>query len=271
MEDVRRLESATSNDARFEAIAAMLRSRSIPFSPEPFAIDKGGGAESRAEGRNIVVSFGQRAEQLVIGTHYDAARLPDGSLSRGAVDNGASSVILVRLAEALRSESLSMTVRLVWFDMEELGLLGSARYLKAHATDRIAAMLNFDINASGDTILFGPARDGKNAALRRLLMETCGAQDIPCVGFPAMPPGDDRSFVAAGIPTVSIAILPGVEAHQLWLMMNAGPSSGLAPGTVPGILRTIHTAGDTSEKVDGPSMEKVLDFALALVRKLARR
>jgi len=32
---------------------------------------------------------------IVVGAHYDAVRLSDGTLSRGAVDNAASSVILV--------------------------------------------------------------------------------------------------------------------------------------------------------------------------------
>jgi Zn-dependent M28 family amino/carboxypeptidase len=54
------------------------------------------------------VTFGAGPELVVIGAHYDAARLPDGSLSRGAVDNAASSVMLVRVAEALRAEKLAV-------------------------------------------------------------------------------------------------------------------------------------------------------------------
>ena len=58
-------------------------------------------------------------------------------------------------------------------------------------------MLNFDINAYGDTIMFGPAERPESAALRRAFLETCAAADIPCVGFAQMPPCDDRSFVRA--------------------------------------------------------------------------
>src|SRR4029077_9505641 len=151
--------------------------------------------EPRTAGRNIVITLGAGAEEIVVGAHYDAVRLADGSLSRGAVDNAASSVMLVRLAEALTREPIGIRVRIVWFDMEELGLIGSAQYVQKHAADRIAAMLNFDINAYGNTIVFGPSERTDNAALRRALVRTCAAEDVPCVPFPQMPPGDDRSFV----------------------------------------------------------------------------
>jgi Zn-dependent M28 family amino/carboxypeptidase len=191
--------------------------------------------------------------------------------SKGAVDNAASSVMLVRLAEALLAEKLTVRVKVVWFDMEELGLLGSAQYVRTHAGDRIRAMLNFDINAYGDTIQFGPSERPDNADVRRTFVQTCAIEGIACIGFPQMPPGDDRSFVKGGIPAVSVAILPAIEAHQVWLMMNAGQKSGLAPGDPPAIFKTIHTAEDTPAKVNEEAMATMLRFALSLVRSVARR
>jgi len=271
VEDARRLTTAASNDARFEALTAMLRSRGLTFIVEPFTIEKPVGREPRTEGRNVVVTLGDGPQDVVIGAHYDAVRLPDGSLSRGAVDNAASSVMLIGLAEALRAERLPVRVRVVWFDMEELGLLGSAQYVKQHATDRMAAMLNFDINAYGDTLMFGPAERPDSAALRRAFVQTCATEDIPCVGFAEMPPGDDRSFVKAGVPTLSVAIVPAIEVHQLWLMMNARANSGLTQGTVPPILRTIHTPEDGPDKLNEEAMRRVQRFAVSLVRSIARR
>ncbi len=271
LEDVRKLEAAETNDGRFDALTALLRARNLTFTVEPFTLDKAIGREPRTEGRNVVVSLGEGPEDLVIGAHYDAVRLADGTLSKGAVDNAASSVMLVRLAETLRGEKFPLRLRIVWFDMEELGLVGSARYVQQHASDRIVAMLNFDINANGNTVVFGPSERPDNAALRRAVVQTCAAEDVACAGFPQMPPGDDRSFVKAGIPTISLGVVPAIEAHQLWLMMNAGPNAGLAQGTVPVILRTIHTAEDTSAKVDADSMARMLRFALSLVRSVARR
>jgi hypothetical protein len=90
------------------------------------------------------------------------------------------------------------------------------------------------------------------------------------VGFPQMPPGDDRSFVRAGIPTLSIGMLPAIEVHQVWLMMNAGTNSGLAQGSVPAIFRIIHTADDTPEKVSEETVRTMLRFTTSLVKNLAR-
>ena len=271
VEDARRLSAATSNEGRFDALTAMLRSRGLTFTVEPFTIEKPAGREPRTEGRNVVVTLGDGAQDVVIGAHYDAVRLPDGSLGRGAVDNAASSVMLIGVAEALRAQRLPMRIRVVWFDMEELGLLGSAQYVKQHATDRIAAMINFDINAYGDTIMFGPAERPDGAALRRTFVQTCAAEDIACVGLAEMPPGDDRSFVKAGVPALSVAILPAIEVHQLRLMMNARTNSGLAQGTVPAILRTIHTPDDGPDKLNEEAMRRVQRFAVSLVQSIARR
>ena len=284
--DVQALAAAQSNDERFTALTAMLRARGVAFTVEPFTIDKQVGSEPRTAGRNVVTVFGdgvgQGADEVVLGAHYDAARLADGSLSKGAVDNAASAVMLAGVAEALRSGEpqrsgevlpagrVQPRVRIVWFDMEEIGLAGSARYLQAHKTDRIRAMLNFDINAYGDTVVFGAPSGGDDPRLRRLMTETCAELGNDCLRFAAMPPGDDRTFGAAGIATLSIAHLPALEAHQLWLMLHAGASSGLAPGVAPPIFRTIHTADDVPSKVDGTTIVRAQRLALALLQKLMR-
>jgi hypothetical protein len=269
-DDVAKLAAASSNEERFAALTGLLRARGVPFEVEPFALDEPIGREPRTEGRNVVVSVGEGAGGLLIGAHYDAARLADGALSGGAVDNGASSVLLVRLAERLRAEPLPVRVRVVWFDMEELGLIGSRRWLERHAADRPDAMLNFDVNAYGDTVVFGPSSRPEHAGLKRALLQTCASQGVDCIAFPQMPPGDDRSFVQAGIPTLSIAVIPAIDAHQLWLLMNGGPDSGLAPGVRPTPLQIIHTAGDTMDKVDERSLAMMLRFTSSLVRTVAR-
>jgi Zn-dependent M28 family amino/carboxypeptidase len=267
---VEQLTTTASNEARFEAMTALLGARKIPFTVERFSIEKAIGREPRTEGRNIVATFGSGGNPIVVGAHYDATRLQDGTLSRGAIDNAGSSVILTQIAESLMAQPPAGRVTLVWFDMEELGLIGSQKYVEAHAGDRISAMVNLDVNGYGDTLLFGSSRGAANAAARKAVLETCAALDASCVGLVQMPPGDDRSFVKAGIPAVSLAILPAVEAHQLWLMMS-GPDSGLAQGKVPAIMTTLHTPADTIDKIDAAAMARQADFVIALVRRLDGR
>jgi hypothetical protein len=265
--DTQKLAASQNNDDRFTVLTGILRARGIDFTVEPFTLDKQVGSEPRTTGRNIVATFGDGPNEVVLGAHYDAARLPDGSLSMGAVDNAASSVMLAGVAEALRARPPQGRVRVVWFDMEELGLAGSTRYLQAHAGDRIRAMLNFDINGYGDTAIFGAPAGGDTPQLRRAMVQTCAELAVDCVRFAGMPPGDDRTFGRAGIPTLSIAHLPAVEVHQLWLLLHAG-GAGLAPGTTPPILGIIHTADDVMSKVDGATIARAQRLALALIQNV---
>ncbi len=85
------------------------------------------------------------------------------------------------------------------------------------------------------------------------MLETCAAESIDCLRFDAMPPSDDRPFGARKIPTLSMAILPAAEAHQVWLLLHA-KGAGFAPGFAPPIFGTIHTPGDVPEKLEASAM-----------------
>ena len=150
--------------------------------------------------------------------------------------------------------------------MEELGLLGSAQFVQAHRERPMRAMVNLDVNAFGDTLIFGSRADANDNAFRAL-RAACIAVAANCVELPRMPPSDDVSFQKGGIPAVSIATVPEVQAHQLWLLMNGGKESGLQTGFLPQILRTIHTAADTSSAVDRDAVVRAYRVALTLDRR----
>ena len=272
--DVRTLSAATDNDARFDALTALLKAHNLPFTVETFTLDKPPAAgpnaapDPRTRGRNVVVTLGEGPETIVVGAHYDAKWMTTTTLSQGAVDNGASSVMLVHAAAALKGERLGSKVTFVWFDFEESGLIGSAKYAEAHAGDRIKAMLNYDINGYGDTVVFGPPQGGADPRLGRAMLEACASASTDCLRFGGMPPGDDRSFGARKIPTLSIAILSATEAHQLWLLLHA-KGAGLTQGFTPAILATIHTPGDTPDTLDGAAMAGAGRLAQALIRRVS--
>jgi Zn-dependent M28 family amino/carboxypeptidase len=263
--DVTRMER-DSNEGRFDAITGMLKERGIAFQVEPFTIEPHK-REPRTQGRNIVVTIPGRTPDIIVGAHYDAARLADGTLSKGAVDNAASSVILVRLAETLSKARAKTQIRIVFFDMEELGLFGSAEFVRAHRDRQPRVMLNLDVNGFGDTVIFGP-RTGSNDAPFQALRRSCVEIAIRCVEYPTMPPSDDISFTKGGVPAVSIATVTELQAHQLWLLMNGAKASGLQTGFTPEILRTIHTAGDTAALIDSEAMVRAYRVALGLIRAL---
>ncbi len=255
-----------TNAGRLEALQGILRERGIPFEVQRYDGPKG-------EGHNLVATFGAGGREIAVGAHYAAVKLKDGTLSQGMVDDGAGVIALLRLAGALRGRPLRHRVRIVFFDQEELGLLGSRAFLAARApadpARDIAADVNVDVDAYGDTLVFGGGKGEGNAPLDRALQRVCAARRLSCLEFfPHFPAGDDRSFDAAGIPNVSIGFLPAVEAHQLWLMLNGGPASGLKEGFLPDVFHHMHSTGDTLETVDPATLDRASGLLLDLVIEL---
>lgn len=264
--DAARLDQP-SNAARFEALTALLRERGVKFEVQAFPNERKE-RDPREQGQNVIVTLGSAAREIVIGAHFDAVHLRDGKLSHGMVDNAAGAIALTRVAEVLRARPLKHRVHIVFFDMEETGLLGSAHYAKSLDKAKVAAAVNVDVAGYGDTLIFGPGKNEGNAEVYGAMWRTCAEQRFTCVEFPEFPNGDDRSFQAAGIPNLSLAILPAVEAHQLWLLLNAGRGSGLAEGFVIPILDVIHTPADTAEKLDSAAMARVADAVVSLILEL---
>jgi len=260
------MEAAGSNPGRRAALEAMLRDLGVPYEAEAFTIEARENYP-RTEGANLVVTLGAGDSDIVVGAHYDAAWLPGAVLSGGAVDNAASAVILARLAGTLSGADLRHRVRIVFFDMEEIGLVGSRRYIETHAAETIRAAVNLDVNGYGDTVFYGPAAAPGNATLYDVVRDHCALERLRCLEFPAYPASDHRSFQAAGIPNISFSVLPALEAHELWLFLNGGAAS-FRPGFAPAVLRTIHSPADTADRIEAAAMELGLRSLAAFVRRL---
>jgi len=266
-EDVERLE-LDSNTARGEALQGMLEQRGIAFTLETFEIVPPPGYP-RSVGTNVVVTLGDGARDIVVGGHYDAAWLANGRLSRGAIDNAGSAVILTRLAETLLTEPLNHRLRVVFFDMEEIGLIGSRRYVETHADDDIAALINLDVNGYGDTVFYGPIANQQGGLMHRSIESACGAAMLECVAFERYPASDYLSFQRAGIPVLSLAVLPAAEVEELRVSLNGTPEQRRSLG-LPTILGRIHSPDDTSAHIDPAGMALTLRATLELVRVLDR-
>ena len=261
--DAIRLDQVSSAD-RFDALIELLGDRDLEFEIQPFS-------NGRTDGRNVWVDVGAGERDLIVGAHADAVVLADGSLGHGMVDNAAAVVVLIRVAEALQRYSLQHRIRLVFFDMEERGLLGSRHFVESLDPGRVDGMVNLDIAGHGDTVIFGPSASGGNAGVYRAVRQVCAEAEHECLEFARFPESDDRSFQSAGIPNVSLATLPRLEAHQLWLLLNAGDEdSGLRDGFVPAILRTIHSPADTQQLLDPAGMTLAYNLVMRVLLRLDR-
>lgn len=79
---------------------------------------------------NIIVELpgaDSPAQVLIIGAHFDA--VPG---TPGADDNGSGTAALLELARVLKDVPMKRTVRLIFFNLEEIGLRGSTEYVRAH-------------------------------------------------------------------------------------------------------------------------------------------
>jgi len=265
--DARTLEQP-SNAGRLEAVQTLLRTRGLAFTLQAFT-NSSRERDPREQGHNVILDLpGPSGPEIIVGAHLDAVPLSGGGHSRGMVDNGAGVIVLTRVADALRGRRLRHRVRIVFFDMEENALTGSKAFVGTLDRSRVAAMVNIDIAGYGDTVMAGPTTAIGSEPLHRALGRVCAARGFSCTRFPAFPSSDDRSFTAAGIPSISLAVLPALEAHQVWLLLNGGKESGLAGGFAPAILRTIHTREDTADKLNPAGMTLLYNAVLGLVLDL---
>lgn len=85
---------------------------------------------------------------VVVGAHYDSV------YTDGAIDNGSGVAALLETARILSHRDTDATVYFVFFDAEEIGLLGSEAFVNVHDLDQCVC-INVDSIASGDTVYVG--------------------------------------------------------------------------------------------------------------------
>ena len=129
-------------------------------------------------------------------------------------------------------------------------------------------MINSDIAAFGDALMYGENNGPQSAPVLTAVRRVCADRAMTCVGFPSYPPSDDRVFVAAGVPTVSVGFLDRIGVHQTWLAFNGGEDSGLAEGFVPEIFTLIHSERDVIDRVDPATIAAAAQTWTALVLHL---
>lgn len=106
-------------EARLESGGAAVQSRAAPETTPELAAKTW---------HNIIVEIpgGDLAsEVLILGAHFDA--VPG---TPGADDNGTGTAALLEIARVLHGRPIRRTIRLVFFNLEEIGLKGSAEYVR---------------------------------------------------------------------------------------------------------------------------------------------
>jgi len=100
-------------------------------------------------------------EVVVVGAHYDA-------FFAAADDNSSGVAAMLELARLASGRRFARTVRFVGFDLEELGLVGSTRYVQVLPGERVFASIVFDC------IGYKDARPGAQLGLAGFPIPTTG-------------------------------------------------------------------------------------------------
>lgn len=257
-----------SNAERLRMLTELLTAAGLPYEIQAF--EGGNGRTGPMAGSNVVVTVGEGDRDIVLSAHYDAVVLRDGSLAHGVVDNAGSVLALIEVARTLRDAEAGHRFVFVFTDQEELGLIGARKWIEANDKARIRAAINLDVNAWGESLMYGENVGEQSAFVLRAMRLQCAERAVDCVAFPNYPPSDDRAFSAAGVPVISIGSQDAVGARQMWLAFNGGQDNGLREGFVPTVFQRIHSADDRIEHFNGADVARTAAFVADLALRLDR-
>jgi hypothetical protein len=154
-------------------------------------------------------------EVVLVGAHYDA-------FYAGADDNSTGAAAVLELARVLSRHRYPRTLRFVGFDLEELALIGSTRYITTHSgPERIVASLVFDC------IGYFDSRPGSQ-------------QSLP--GLPTPAAGDFLAVIGNDVSRRRASELYALnqELNFLPVVPILAPRDGTSP-TAGSLMRSDHT------------------------------
>ncbi|MFT6067784.1 MAG: hypothetical protein ACJAT2_001127 [Bacteriovoracaceae bacterium] len=196
-----------------------------------------------------------KKEVIVIGAHMDhlgyggPSSLGDRrvrAIHNGADDNASGSALVMDLLNELKDKNLKRSIVAVFFNAEEIGLLGSAHFVSSWARyestyGKIKAMLNFDMVGRLNKKVQVMAADSAPEWMDTL--KNVESTDIDLFEFlgPSVGSSDHASFAAAKIPV---------------LFFTTGGHDDY------------HRPSDDSHKIDYSGLMKIRGFAEALIFKI---
>jgi Peptidase family M28/PA domain/PDZ domain len=192
---------------------------------------------------------------VALGAHYDhlgrgnngnslAGKDEAGKIHFGADDNASGSAAVLAAGAALAAAPRHRNVLLAFWSGEELGLLGSAAFIARPQVplDQLAAYLNFD--------MVGRMQDNK------LTIQAVGTS-------PAWGKIIEQTNVLAGFD-----LLLQADPYQPTDVANFNSASVPCLTFFTGVHADYHRPSDTPDKIDYEDLDRVADFAVAIVSRV---
>ncbi len=217
----------------------------------------------RKTGQNVVAYLPASAAAvstqkpwIAVGAHYDhlghgeagntlAGKEDAGRVHVGADDNASGAAAVLALAATLAKEPRRRNVIVAFWSGEELGLIGSNAFTTSAPVplDQLAAYLNFDMVGRMQDNKLNVQATGSSPVWGRILEQAniAAGFDLQLQEDPYQPT-DVSTFNGAGIPSLSFFTGTHVDYHK--------PS-------------------DTADKIDYEDLDRVVEFAAAIIRRVA--
>jgi Peptidase family M28/PDZ domain/PA domain len=192
---------------------------------------------------------------VALGAHYDhlgrgeagntlAGKEDAGKIHFGADDNASGSAAVLAVAATLAKQPRRRHVLVGWWSGEELGLIGSSAFAAAPPVplDQIAAYLNFD--------MVGRMQDNK------LTVQATGTSPVWAKVL-------EQANIAAGFD-----LMVQQDPYQPTDVATFNSSSVPCLSFFTGTHADYHKPSDTADKIDYEDLDRVADFAAAIVRRV---
>ncbi len=142
---------------------------------------------------------GTAAGIVIIGGHIDSV-----SAGPGANDNGSGTAVVTELGRSILTHTYPFEIRLAAFGAEEIGLIGSKRYVESLPESeraRVIGMINLDMVGVGNQLRVGgtPELIAQAMSAAAIVGESAGRMSA---GLGSA--SDHASFIDAGMPGVFI-------------------------------------------------------------------
>jgi hypothetical protein len=193
------------------------------------------------------VALGAHYDHLGRGTHGNSLARGDevGRVHFGADDNASGTAAVLAVGDALRDGPRSRHVVLAFWSAEEIGLIGSNAFVTDPPVpvEELAAYFNFDMVGRMQDNKLTVQATGTSPAWARLIEQANvrAGFDLQMMPDPYQPT-DVASFNQANVP--SLSFFTGTHSDY-------------------------HRPSDTADKINYEDLDRIVDFAAALARRVA--
>jgi len=198
---------------------------------------------SKATSHNVVATIegtDLKDEIIAFSAHFDSV-----PYSKGSWDNGTGSVAIAELMHYFKEKGSRRTLKFVWCGAEEIGLIGSREYCKAHKDELENYIFNINFDMTAVTIGYEHCCCSTSEDTLHAIEFLAKLNNYPVKTELGTYSSDSTSFAGAGVPACTFARLQAMGGAQ------------------------IHNHNDTMEHIDPDSFMITQNFAALFAEQIA--